>query len=87
MFIASFIMICFGNNMAKFEIQHLQLTKLHAQWMLTCGANVFKTRDEAQKQVDTASLTHHLDTNPPVKLGTLWKHFVCNAFESIYVKS
>lgn len=51
--------------------------------MLTCGANVFKTRDEAQKQVDTASLTHHLDTNPPVKLGTLWKHFVCNAFESI----
>lgn len=81
MFIGSFIKICFVNNMVKFEIQHLQLTKLHVQSMLTCGANVFKTQVKAQKQVDTASLTHHLDTNPPVKLGSLWKHFICKVFE------
>lgn len=49
--------------------------------MLTFGANVFKTQVKAQKQVDIVSLTHHLDTNPPVKLGSLWKHFICKAFE------
>lgn len=87
MFIVSFIKVCFGNNMAEFEIQYLQLTKLHVQWTFTCGANVFKTQVKAEKQVDTASLTHHLDTNSPVKLGSLWKHFRCKAFEYISGKS
>lgn len=35
--------------------------------MLTCGVNVFKTQAKAGKNVDTVSLTYHLDTNPPVK--------------------
>lgn len=53
--------------MAKFKIECLQLTKTHVQQMLTCGVNVFKTQVKAGKKVDTALLTHHLDTNPPVK--------------------
>lgn len=40
MFIVPFIKVCFGNNVAKFEIQCL--TKIRVQRMLTCGVNVFK---------------------------------------------